>query len=248
MSYFSFCPYLFKINSVKTLLFRAYSICTTYFDLHNEFQFLIDYFCKNGFPKNSIENSINNLLEKMNSDKSIAPSYDVPKKLFYISFPFFGHQSIRMKYEIELLLGKYFPHLDVRIILVNNFTIGSFFNCKDTIPVCLRANIVYSFSCVQSARTSEYIGSSTRCLTIRACEHMGISFRTKYPVTKPPHSAIREHYEQCGNCDLTLENFRILDTAKDLVDLRILESIYIAKRRPVLNNMQSAFPLVILSK
>ena len=55
-----------------------------------------------------------------------------------------------MKSEFELLLGKYFPHLYEKIILANTFTIGSFFNCKDTIPVCLRAYIVYSFSYLQS--------------------------------------------------------------------------------------------------
>ena len=101
MSFFSFCPFLFKINSVKTLLYRAYSICSIYHDLHNEFQFLIDYFCKNGYPKKSIENSINFLFEKYNSDKLTLPTTDIPKKQFYISFPFLGQQSIKIKSELE---------------------------------------------------------------------------------------------------------------------------------------------------
>ena len=62
-----------------------------------------------------------------------------------------------MKSKLEFLLGKYIPYLDVKIILVNTFTIVCFFNWKDTIHVCLRVNIVYSFSCVQSC-TSEHIG------------------------------------------------------------------------------------------
>ena len=132
-----------------------------------------------------------------------------PKKPFYISFPSFSHQSIKMKSELELLFGKYFPHLDVKIIFVNTITIGSFFNCRDTIPVCFWANIEYSFSGVQSC-TSEYTGSSIRCLS----EHMGISFCTKYPIAKPPQSAIRNNF-----------NFKILDTAKELINLRIMESI-----------------------
>ena len=52
-------------------------------------------------------------------------------------------------------------------------------------------------------------------------------------------------YEQCGHCDITVDNFKILGSAREEVDLHILESIFILKRRPVLNNMQSAFPLLI---
>ena len=101
MSYFSFCPYLLKINSVTTLFYRAYSNCSTYLDLPNKFQFIISYFCKNEFPKNSIENCINILLEKFNSAKLILPSYDDPKKTFYISFTFFDHQSIKMNSKLQ---------------------------------------------------------------------------------------------------------------------------------------------------
>ena len=53
------------------------------------------------------------------------------------SFPFFGHQSIKLKSELEPLFDKYIPHLDVKTIHVNTFTIRSIYNCKDTIPVCL---------------------------------------------------------------------------------------------------------------
>ena len=77
---------------------------------------------------------------------------------------------------------------------------------------------------------------------------MEFSFRTKHPVAKSSRSAIRDHYEQCGHCDITVDNFKVLGSAREEVGLRILESIFIFKRRPLLNNMQSAFPLKILSK
>ena len=51
---------------------------------------------------------------------------------------------------------------------------------------------------------------------------MGISFRTKHPVAKPSQSAIRDHYEQCGHCDITVDKFKILGSAREAVDLRIL--------------------------
>ena len=93
-----------------------------------------------------------------------------------------------------------------------------------------------------------HLMTSIRYLTVRACEHMGISFRTKHPVAKPSQSANRDHFEQCGHCDITVNKFKILGSAREVIDMRILESIFIFKRRPLLNNMQSAFPLLILSK
>ena len=53
---------------------------------------------------------------------------------------------------------------------------------------------------------------------------MGIRFRTKHPIAKPSQSAIRDHYEQCGHCDITAQ-FKILGSAREEVDLHILESI-----------------------
>ena len=53
---------------------------------------------------------------------------------------------------------------------------------------------------------------------------------------------------QCGHCDITLNNFKILGSASEEVDLRILGSIFIFKRRPFLNNMESVFPLLIVIK
>ena len=44
LSYFSFCSFRFKINAIKSLLYRAFNVCSDYFTLHNEFEFLKSYF------------------------------------------------------------------------------------------------------------------------------------------------------------------------------------------------------------
>ena len=40
MSYYSYCCDMFKINAIKTLLFRAYNISSNYSLMHKEFDFL----------------------------------------------------------------------------------------------------------------------------------------------------------------------------------------------------------------
>ena len=44
ISFFSFCQLRFKTNAIKTLLHRAYNVCSTYYSLHNEFLFLKNFF------------------------------------------------------------------------------------------------------------------------------------------------------------------------------------------------------------
>ena len=51
LSFFSFCPIMFKVNSIKTLLSRAKHVCSTFTALNKDFSFLVQYFHNNGYPK-----------------------------------------------------------------------------------------------------------------------------------------------------------------------------------------------------
>ena len=61
----------------------------------------------------------------------------------------------------------------------------------------------------------------------------------------PPHSAIRAHCEQTHGVLVKQENFSILDSAENLVSLRIIESFYIHKIGPEINESSSAFPRMV---
>ena len=77
----------------------------------------------------------------------------------------------------------------VRVILVNNYKIGSLFSYKDKL-ISLQSSLVYKFSCTQCV--SEYVGSTMRTLHTRVAEHTGRSFRAGVLLTSP-HSNIRAH-------------------------------------------------------
>ena len=66
------------------------------------------------------------------------------------------------------------------------------------------------------------------------------------PSTNPKQSSVRDHVVDCGS-DLSIERFSILDSCSG-GDLRLVESINIFKRRPVLINTASAGPLHILHR
>ena len=49
------------------------------------------------------------------------------------------------------------------------------FNYEDKLPLRIQSYLVYEYSCVHC--TSEYVGTTTRTLGVRADEHAGVSFR-----------------------------------------------------------------------
>ena len=106
------------------------------------------------------------------------------------------------------------------------------------------SSLVYKFSCACCA--SEYVGSTIRTLHTRVAEHAGRSFRTGSLLTVPPHSNIRQHVLSCG-VPVSIDNFKVMGNTKFPTDLRILESFFIHKLKPKLNDAQSSFPLHIVN-
>ena len=238
-SYFSFICRKFKLNSMKTLLFRGYSLSSSDHLLNIEFNFLKRFFRSNGYPNFIIERTIKSFLNNRSTRILNDPATDA----LYFKFPYFGYQSEKMKKDLDIILRKYIPDLKINLVLVNSFKIGSFFSYKDSLPKCVRSGLIYEYCCAQCA--SRYQGSTHRNFYMRIAEHAGRSFRTNSVLSQPSHSSIRLHTQSCRS-DISIENFKILGYNSNLIDLRILESLYIHKTKPALNSTESSFNLAIL--
>ena len=91
VSYFSYCCRKFKLSSIKSLVSRAYGLCSTFHNLNNEFIFIKKYFKQNGFPTQLIENTIYSFLNiKYNNYLEIQNTLH---QKMYVSLPYFGCQS-----------------------------------------------------------------------------------------------------------------------------------------------------------
>ena len=128
-------------------------------------------------------------------------------------------------------------------ILTSNSTIGAMFPVKERLPSSLCSNVIYKFTCGDCE--SSYVGSTIRCLRVRANEHLGKSFLTGFNLSSPKHSSIREHAHKKKH-RMTMENFSIIGRAHAYDNIRLLESVYIKHLSPDLNDMDSAMPLHIL--
>ena len=85
-SYFSFCSFRFKLNSISSLLSRGYKISSTYLDMREEFDFVRVFFTNNGFPLGLINSKIKKFLCKVFDPQSDVVS---PVHKFYFTLPYF---------------------------------------------------------------------------------------------------------------------------------------------------------------
>ena len=117
------------------------------------------------------------------------------------------------------------------------------FHFKDRLPLGMRSSVIYEFRCTQGCVPVSYVGSTRRHLFDRASEHAGRSARTGKPLSIV-QSNVFDHSQSCS-CSINVNSFSVLSSCRNDIDLRILESLYILNRKPVLNDHQSSFPLLI---
>ena len=118
-----------------------------------------------------------------------------------------------------------------------SLTIQNFFSFKDKLLISLVSSVIYQYSCGQCSAT--YIGETRKQLKVK-----GISFRTGNMLNSVEKSKILDHSLNSGHCT-SKNNFKILDSCQPF-DLRILESLYIHKIKPSLNDNASSVELYIL--
>ena len=75
---------------------------------------------------------------------------------------------------------------------------------------------------------------------------MGISHRTGAKITSPVQSSIRSHTVNTCDVPISDNDFQIIGTSNNNSELRTLESLYILKMKPKLNDSQSSHPLYIV--
>ena len=238
INYFSFCPFVYKLNAIKTLVHRAYHLTSSYEFFASEVDYLKTFFMRNGFPISLFELCVKRFLDKRYISK--VPVLTVPKKKLFISLPFFGLLSDELAVFLKEILPEYYPQINFNLCFKNSFTIASFFNYKDRLPADLCSNVIYEYTC--GTCNSSYIGSTTKQSKIRFYQHKGISHRTSRPLSNPQHSSPRIHCEQ-QNHPFSIKDFSIIATSNNSSELRTLESLYIYNRKPDLNIDQSATPL-----
>ena len=161
---------------------------------------------------------------------------------FFFKFPFLrDNTNDYLKKEISLILNKYFPQIDPRIVFYNNYKIKNFVNHKEKLKFSFESGIVYEFKCSKCQLV--YVGSTMKILYSRILDHKGISGRTGRPLQSPLFMSIRDHcHEVCDN-NIREEDFRVICRGNSEQEVRLCESLFIKKLKPSLNSEASSHPL-----
>ena len=80
----------------------------------------------------------------------------VPKKSFFINWPYLGRDSLLLKRKMTSLIGRFYPQFKIICCFKSSFTIGSMFKFKDRLPHLLMSSVIYQYSCRQ--RSTSYVG------------------------------------------------------------------------------------------
>ena len=81
-----------------------------------------------------------------------------------------------------------------------------------------------------------------RHFKVQICEHLGIYISLKVKIDNNKLTAIQEHLLCCNYCP-SFEDFSILTRESNDFKLRIMESLLIARDKPILNKGDSSLPL-----
>ena len=147
-----------------------------------------------------------------------------------------------MRKKLQKLVSDKLTSCDLKIVFKSPVTVKSFFTFRDKLPKMLLSGLVYQYKC--GGCNATYYGKTKRHFKAWICEHLGISHLTGKNVKTDNNklTAIQE-YLLCCNYFPSFEDFSILTRENNDFKLKIMESLLIARDKPILNKADSSLPL-----
>ena len=236
----SFLPSLYKFGLLSTLLFRYFSICSSYKLFHLEIVELKKIFLKNGYPSKFIYKCIYKFMNKIFIKKVVKDT--VPKKSYDIVLPYLGPLSNKIQRRIKTVFQKLIPAGKINIIFKTSKRLSNVLKFKDVISPDLESHIVYHFKC--PCGNAGYVGETRMHHIVRSSQHLGISEFTGRSTTAGVPTAITKHLKK-DSCVCSLNNFKILGREADYHRRHIKESLFIKFYDYELNKQQSSTELFL---
>ena len=236
----SFLPSVYKFGLLSTILFRYFSICSSFLLFHLEVLEFKKIFLKNGYPSRILNACIHKFLHKIFTEKVVR--YDVPKKEYNIILPYLGPLSNKISRRIKTVFQRVIPAGKINIIYKTERRLSHFFRFKDKITSILSSHHIYHFKCPSC--NAGYIGETRVHNKTRSSQHLGISEWTGRPTKGGVPTAVTKHIREKG-CVCSLDNFTIIARETDYHLRLIKESLFIKFYDYELNRQQASTELFL---
>ena len=225
-------PHKYKVNLISVLIFRAFKICSSYTNFHDELLKIKLILAKNCYPSALVDDVIRKFLNERFSPSKKPPVPEQNKQRIVFCIPFLGHLSYKLRNNITKLIKAHYPNVKLQFVYKSPKRLSSIFKIKDLLPSLVCSNVICKYSC--SGCSATYYGKTSRNLKIRCYEHLGTN-KSGGKRACPSSSSVGDHIKQSGH-EGTLEDFSIISKTNMTFDLFIHESLLIQRDRPTLNS------------
>ena len=106
-----------KLSMIYTLVFRCFSICSTWTNFHNELVFLKDILLKNGYPISFIDKCFKTFCDRLYLKQPQVLTAE--KKTLTLALPFVGKLSLQTRKKLQKVLKRTLSCSKIQIAFKN---------------------------------------------------------------------------------------------------------------------------------
>ena len=237
-------PRSWKIGTLKNLIRRAITICSTDTKLQAEIIHLQNAFTEiNDYPFTLVKTIIEEEVSKHQQQPEVRDNEsnedtneeadNTDEEIAQINLPYAGKHGEVLAKKLKRSIETKSERLKIRITYTPS-KLGSKFSIKDETKFEHRHNICYHVRCGNKKCKSCYVGQTKRRNGVRNGEHAG----------RDQKSHVLCHSNETKHRKVSLENVKILGSGyRTLFKRRISEALFIKEFRPDLNVQEEAFKL-----
>ena len=233
-----FYPLKRKASLVSTLVHRALMICSNT-KLKDEIYRLKEIFLDNGYPESFVLKHISMKISQFSEPKRFGPE----KCPVYLRVTYTGKASLTLEKNVKAAVENCYGSVTTRVVFVSKQMLPT--ARKDVLPALQKSSVIYEYKCHCDSR---YVGRTSQRLQDRIKQHVPkwLESTTTSQRSQPKRackktkstpecdSAIGQHLLENDQCaaNYNKSHFSILDTARSIFHLKLLEATYIRLRRP----------------
>ena len=244
----SFAPKTWKIGTLKGLIRRALTICSTKEFQEKEISFLKGVFVtRNGFPSKVVSKTICDVRTKVEEERRIGatmpreegipqpPGQGAEQEVTpFICLPYKGKSGEDILSKFRDKLASILPTNVKPRFAYKGKKLGSYFRVKDVVPREHQSDCVYAFP---SDGDADYVGETKVRFGTRTYEHC-------YTDKK---SAVFK-FKEANRVVVSPEDFKIIDRGySKTLDRKLAEALYIKELNPPLNEQVKSYKLCLFN-
>lgn len=254
----SFAPKTWKRSTLRSILTRAYKICSTNELLDKELKHIEKEFIEiNEYPKwiinqlkeeckllheknNNTTHVVNNIHSNDNSDNNTANNINVENITTHmLVLPYKGDKGEKLMKSLNKHIKQVLPENHQSRFAYKSKKLGAFFNIKDQTKLEHYNDLNYLVDCPVESCSENYLGETARRINERVLEHAG----------KDKKSHMLRHTLQSGHPSVSLSDFKILVKGykNNRMKRKISEALLIKQYRPTLNKQENSIPLELFN-